>query len=58
VNALQPVFLVGSAVTAVTFGLALLLKEVPLRATTHDAADLVAGEAAAGATGAEAIIAR
>jgi EmrB/QacA subfamily drug resistance transporter len=58
VNALQPVFLVGSAVTAVTFVLALLLKEVPLRATTHDAADLAAGEAAAGATGAEAIIAR
>jgi hypothetical protein len=42
----------------VTFVLALLLKEVPLRATTHDAADLAAGEAAAGATGAEAIIAR
>jgi predicted MFS family arabinose efflux permease len=51
VNALQPVFLVGAALTALTFVLALLLKEVPLRATMHDATEL-----AASATGAEAII--
>jgi hypothetical protein len=57
VNALQPVFLVGAGVAAVTFVLALLLKEVPLRATMHDPAELAADEAAAGGTGAEAIIA-
>ena len=34
-----------------------LLKEVPLRATTHEASDLAVEEAAAAATGAEAIIA-
>jgi hypothetical protein len=56
VNALQPVFLVGAGLTAVTFLLALLLKEIPLRATMHDTADLAANEAAAGATGAEAVI--
>ncbi|MEA2479880.1 MAG: hypothetical protein QOJ07_1802, partial [Thermoleophilaceae bacterium] len=38
VNALQPVFLVGAALTAVTFVLALLLREIPLRATMNDAA--------------------
>jgi hypothetical protein len=56
VNALQPVFLVGAGLTALTFVLALLLKEVPLRATMHDATELAATEAAASATGAEAII--
>jgi EmrB/QacA subfamily drug resistance transporter len=35
VNALQPVFLVGAAVTLVAFVLAWLLKEVPLRTGTH-----------------------
>ncbi len=57
VNSLQPVFLVGAAVTAVTFVLALLLKEVPLRRTMHGGADLAAREAAASATGAEAMVA-
>ena len=57
VDALQPVFLVGAALTAVAFLLALLLKEVPLRSTTHEASDLAVEEAAAAATGAEAIIA-
>jgi EmrB/QacA subfamily drug resistance transporter len=47
VNALQPVFLVGAGVTALTFLLALALKEVPLRATMHDAG--AAGVATAGA---------
>jgi EmrB/QacA subfamily drug resistance transporter len=42
VHALQPVFLVGAALTALTFVLALKLKEVPLRATTHAAADAAA----------------
>ena len=57
VDALQPVFLVGAALTAVAFLLALLLKEVPLRSTTHEASDLAVEEAAAAATGVEAIIA-
>jgi hypothetical protein len=35
VNALQPVFIVGAAVTLIAFVLACLLKEVPLRGTTH-----------------------
>jgi predicted MFS family arabinose efflux permease len=35
VDALQPVFVVGAAVTLVAFVLAWTLKEVPLRATTH-----------------------
>jgi EmrB/QacA subfamily drug resistance transporter len=56
VNALQPVFLVGAAVTALTFLLALLLKEVPLRATMHDAVDVATEDAAAGATGAGAVV--
>ncbi|MEA2471518.1 MAG: hypothetical protein QOE38_2517, partial [Thermoleophilaceae bacterium] len=50
VNALQPVFLVGAGLTALTFVLALLLKEVPLRATVHDTAELAATEAVAGGT--------
>ena len=39
VDALQPVFLVGAAVTLVAFGLAWLLKEVPLRTTTQAPSD-------------------
>jgi len=54
VHALQPVFLVGAALTALTFFLALLLKEVPLRATTHAAADSAGAGAVAAAPGAEA----
>jgi hypothetical protein len=57
VDALQPVFVVGAGLTAVAFALSLLLREVPLRTTTHPAADLAAEEAAAGATGSEAIVA-
>ena len=49
VNALQPVFLVGAALTAVTFVLAWRLKEIPLRATMDDAAPLVGEEVVAGA---------
>jgi hypothetical protein len=49
VNALQPVFLVGAALTAVTFVLAWGLKEIPLRATMEDAAPLVGEEVVAGA---------
>jgi EmrB/QacA subfamily drug resistance transporter len=56
VNALQPVFLVGAALTAVTFVLALLLKEVPLRATLQDSAEIAGREAVAGATGAESFV--
>ena len=37
VDALQPVFLVGAGLAAVTFVLALMLKEVPLRTTTNAA---------------------
>jgi EmrB/QacA subfamily drug resistance transporter len=58
VNALQPVFLVGAAITAVTFLIALLLKDVPLRTTMRDAATaLVVEEAATGGAGAEAMVA-
>ena len=45
VDALQPVFLVGAAITAVAFLLAWLLREVPLRKTNH-AADTVAASTA------------
>jgi EmrB/QacA subfamily drug resistance transporter len=58
VNALQPVFLVGAGLTALTFALALLLKEVPLRTTMHADAELASSEAVSGATGAEAIVGR
>jgi hypothetical protein len=37
VDALQPVFIVGAAVTLIAFVLACLLKEVPLRGTLHAA---------------------
>jgi hypothetical protein len=50
VNALQPVFVAGAVLTGLTFLLALALKEVPLRATTHMGAQLEAEEAVAGAT--------
>src|SRR3954468_6619934 len=56
VNALQPVFLVGSALTFVAFVLAWFLKEVPLRGSNRANSDLAAEEAVAGATGAEAIV--
>jgi hypothetical protein len=56
VDALQPVFLVGAVLTLVAVGLACLLKEVPLRGSNRAASDLTAEEAAAGGTGAEAII--
>jgi EmrB/QacA subfamily drug resistance transporter len=48
VHALQPVFLVGAAITAVTFLLALVLKDEPLRATTYADADVTAVAAPAG----------
>jgi EmrB/QacA subfamily drug resistance transporter len=57
VHALQPVFLVGAGLTAVTFLLSLLLKEVPLRATTPGEADLEAAQAIAGGSAAEAVAA-
>jgi hypothetical protein len=56
VDALQPVFLVGSAITAVAFVLAWMLREVPLRKTTYETAELTVEEAAAGGTGAEAVL--
>jgi EmrB/QacA subfamily drug resistance transporter len=52
VHALSPVFLVGAGLTAVTFVLALLLREVPLRSTMPDAAEFAAStEAVVGAPG-------
>jgi len=58
VDALQPVFLVGAILTAMAFALSWLLREVPLRATTHQASDLAAEEAVAGGTGSQAVTAR
>jgi EmrB/QacA subfamily drug resistance transporter len=55
VHALQPVFLVGAALTAVTFLLSLLLKEVPLRSTTSGEAGLEAAQAVAGGSAGEAV---
>jgi EmrB/QacA subfamily drug resistance transporter len=59
VDALQPVFLVGAGLTAATFALSWLLKEVPLRAATHanaaaspPGAELAAQAAIAGTTAA------
>jgi EmrB/QacA subfamily drug resistance transporter len=46
VDALQPVFLVGAGFTAVAFLLAWLLREVPLRSTTHATAEDAAVAAA------------
>ena len=58
VDALQPVFLVGAALTAVAFGLAWLLREVPLRGTTA-ATDLTkTGEAAVAAPDHESVSGR
>jgi EmrB/QacA subfamily drug resistance transporter len=48
VNALQPVFLAGAGLTAFSFLLSLMLKEVPLRSTSHRAATLAAEESLAG----------
>jgi EmrB/QacA subfamily drug resistance transporter len=56
VEALQPVFLVGAGVSVLAFVLALLLREVPLRATTHADAGLAASEAIAGCSGSEAVV--
>ncbi len=53
VNALQPVFLVGAALTLVAFVLSFFLTEVPLRARNRASSELAAEEAAAGGTGAE-----
>jgi EmrB/QacA subfamily drug resistance transporter len=58
VDALQPVFLVGAAVTALAFALSWLLPEVPLRATTHAATAPDQAAALAGATAAEAVLAQ
>ena len=56
VNALQPVFLVGSALTLIAFVLALFLKEVPLRGTNQAVTELAVEEAAAGASPADELI--
>jgi hypothetical protein len=55
-HALHGVFLFGMVLAIVPFVLALFLKEVPLRTTVGPAQELATEEAAAGATGAEAII--
>jgi EmrB/QacA subfamily drug resistance transporter len=55
-HALHGVFLCGMVLAIVPFVLALFLKEVPLRTTLGRRTELAAEEAAAGATGAEAII--
>ena len=58
VDALQSVFLVGAAVTALAFALSWLLKEVPLRASAYAAsADLGVEGAVARATVAEGAVA-
>jgi MFS family permease len=46
VDALQPFFLVGAAVTAVAFVLAWLLRDLPLRKTTHATAEAAAAPVA------------
>jgi EmrB/QacA subfamily drug resistance transporter len=55
-HALHGVFLFGMVLAIVPFVLALFLKEVPLRTTLGRTTELATEEAAAGATGAEAII--
>jgi EmrB/QacA subfamily drug resistance transporter len=50
VNALSPVFLVGSGLALLAFGLALALKEVPLRGSLDGTAALAGEQAPAGAT--------
>ncbi len=57
VNALSPTFLVGSALTLVAFALSLALKEIPLRGSNRQAAEVAAEEAVTGGTGVEALIA-
>ena len=58
-HALHGVFLWGMLLAVVPFGLAWLLKEVPLRTTLgRPAEDVAAVEAASGAAGAEAIVKR
>jgi predicted MFS family arabinose efflux permease len=56
-HSLHGVFLWGLLMAIVPFGLAWLLKEVPLRTTLAKPVELAAEEAAAGATGAEALVA-
>jgi EmrB/QacA subfamily drug resistance transporter len=55
-HALHGVFLWGMLLAIVPFALAWLLKEVPLRTTLARPAELTAEQAAAGGTGAEAIV--
>jgi EmrB/QacA subfamily drug resistance transporter len=55
-HALHGVFLWGMLLAIVPFVLAWLLKEVPLRTTLERPAEFAAEQAAAGATGAEAIV--
>jgi hypothetical protein len=55
-HALHGVFLWGTAVTALAFVLTWWLKEVPLRTHTYARAQLATEEAAAGGTGAEALV--
>jgi len=54
-HALHGVFLWGMLMAVVPFGLAWLLKEVPLRTTLGRPVELATQEAAAGATGSESI---
>jgi EmrB/QacA subfamily drug resistance transporter len=55
-HALHGVFLWGMLLAIVPFGLAWLLREVPLRTTVGRPAETATEEAAAGGTGAEAIV--
>jgi hypothetical protein len=55
-HSLHGVFLFGMVLSLVPFVLALFLKEVPLRTTVGRVQELTTEEAAAGGTGAEAII--
>jgi EmrB/QacA subfamily drug resistance transporter len=57
-HALHGVFLWGMLLAVVPFGLAWLLKEVPLRTTVGRPSEVATEEAAAGATGAEALVDR
>ncbi|MEA2355333.1 MAG: hypothetical protein QOD61_1462 [Solirubrobacteraceae bacterium] len=54
-HALHGVFLWGAALSAVSFGLSWLLREVPLRTTLHRTAEVTADGAAAGAVGTTAL---
>jgi MFS family permease len=57
-HSLHGVFLWGMLIAVVPFGLAWLLREVPLRTTVGRPAEVATEEAAAGATGAEALVER